>query len=109
MSVFTWTPDPGLSRDSELVLHEARFGDGYMQRTAAGINNERQTFNLTFTRIEGEINDIDDFLREHKDGQSFEFANRRGSLVKVICKKWTVNYVSQHVLRLTCVFERVYE
>ncbi len=109
MSVFNWTPDPGLSRDSELVLHEARFGDGYMQRTAAGINNEKQTYNLTFTRMEGEIDTIDDFLRSNSGGQSFDYVTKRGATIKVICRKWSVNYVSAHVQKLTCTFERVYE
>ena len=108
MDYFNWSPDPGMTVDSEAGLYQAKFGDGYAQRTPTGINNVSEVWNLTFTKGGLELDAIADFIRAHANGESFQFKGPRG-YVKVICTKWAVNYTTLWVGRVTCSFEVVYE
>lgn len=78
MSDFTWVP----SYDAELVdehrVKEARFGDGYVQTSADGINPVKEVWNLPFEGISLTVGEaIRAFLRT-KTGQSFTWTNPNG-------------------------------
>ena len=109
MSDFSWVPDYGLDVENELRLKTSKFGDGYQQRYADGLNPLGQKFDATFTRSPTEIDSIEDFLKARSNGQSFTFTPPRGVEVKVICSKWKRSYVDYSNDRLSLTLERVYE
>ena len=41
-------PDKGLARSSKPIIHLAKFGDGYEQRLANGINNLVESYSIAF-------------------------------------------------------------
>lgn len=47
--IFTWTPDQGLSESREPSIRATRFGDGYEQRAANGINSDLSKFPVSFS------------------------------------------------------------
>jgi len=50
---------------------DIKFGSGYSQSYGDGINNEEQTWPLTFVGTNAEIQPILDFMRAHKGYVSF--------------------------------------
>ena len=61
-------PDKSMTRTSKPTIHLAKFGDGYEQRLANGINNLVETYAISFNnRTKEEIDDIVAFF-ENKGG-----------------------------------------
>ena len=59
----TVNPDRGMSKKNTPVIFQAKFGDGYQQRIANGINNLDQEFGVSFaTRKKAEIDYIVGFF-----------------------------------------------
>ncbi|MAO57796.1 MAG: phage tail protein [Alcanivorax sp.] len=55
----------------EQQVQEARFGDGYVQRSEVGINNERQQWEIQVTGREELVREVRAFLRAHRGARSF--------------------------------------
>ena len=49
------TPDKGLSRQTKHAVNVSKFGDGYEQRVAKGINSQGETYNLQFNNRTAEL------------------------------------------------------
>ncbi|KMJ40170.1 phage minor tail family protein [Salmonella enterica subsp. enterica serovar Typhimurium] len=47
MKTFHWKVDPDMGVDSEPQVSVVRFGDGYEQRRASGINNDLKKYSVT--------------------------------------------------------------
>jgi len=63
MATFTYAPDWGASLKMAPRVRRVAFGDGYEQRAGDGINNNLQTWDLTFSkRTDTEIEEILAFL-----------------------------------------------
>lgn len=108
-------PDKGLSRQSQPKVLVAKFGDGYEQRIADGINSIQETFNISFAdRIKEEIDDITGYLASLKGASSFSLtipdSNNAGELaIKVVCESYSQNYTYDGFYTATAVLRRVYE
>jgi phage-related protein len=107
---FIWIPSYGSDNDSEQMIREARFGDGYRLRAGIGINSIDDKWNLVFSiRSSAEKDAIRDFLRARTGGRSF-FWTPFDELtpIKVFCKKWKIVADDYNSFNITCTFERVY-
>lgn len=109
-------PDKGFSQSNETVVFKAEFGDGYEQRVANGINNNKQKFEMAFmTRPKDEIDDIVDFFASKKGTTAFDFtfanSNESGNeeTVKVVIEKWTQTWKYDDYYDLKATARRVYE
>lgn len=109
-------PDKGFSQSNETVVFKAEFGDGYEQRVANGINNNKQKFEMAFmTRTKDEIDDIVDFFASKKGTTAFDFtfanSNESGNeeTVKVVIEKWTQTWKYDDYYDLKATARRVYE
>ena len=109
-------PDKGFSQSNETVVFKAEFGDGYEQRVANGINNNKQQFEMAFmTRPKDEIDDIVDFFASKKGTTAFDFtfanSNESGNeeTVKVVIEKWTQTWKYDDYYDLKATARRVYE
>lgn len=67
---FTFVPDVNPTATGNLRQRTAQFGDGYDQAVADGLNTDVQTWPLTFTGVDADIQPILDFIRSHV-GQRF--------------------------------------
>lgn len=91
MHRFNWVPVAGFSRRCEPKIKLVKFGDGYQQRSPAGINNKLRTYSASFRDDANVIKDIDDFLFERGTVESFLFVPYGEFEQKVvICKSWSV-------------------
>lgn len=70
-TTFTWQPSLAIVGTTKYVVRTAQFGDDYSQSVADGINNQFDTFPLTFTGDSTKIAAIKAFLDATKGYQSF--------------------------------------
>jgi len=71
MDTFTWRPLTNPTGTSTFAVLSAQFGDGYSQEAEDGINNETQSWPLTFSGSKAEMQPIADFFRAHKGAAGF--------------------------------------
>lgn len=108
-------PDKMLTSTSTPTVLTANFGDGYQQRIAAGINNLKQDYGISFSnRTKEEIDDIVAFFVSKGGVTNFTFtipdSNNSGeTAIKVICSNWTQSYTTGDFYGCSATFIRVYE
>lgn len=112
-------PDKGFSRDDTPILFTSKFGDGYEQRVANGLNPLNSTFSLSFnTRAKAEIDDIIAFFTAKKGATPFSWTipdtngtenSNTETTIKVICEKWSQTYDYDNFYSASATFRRVYE
>lgn len=74
MATFTWTPSIASSVALQPRIRSVRFGDGYEQRAADGINPLLAKWTVTFeNRSEAEANQIMAFLAARGGVESFDW------------------------------------
>ena len=108
--------DRGIVRQSTPKLLIARFGDGYEQRIADGINSIQETFSVTFNnRSAAEIDDITGYFSSLKGVTAFTYTipdekESGGELaLKVVCENYSQNYHHDGYYSVSATFRRVYE
>ena len=117
------SPDRGLQRQSTPRVLVARFGDGYEQRIANGINSVDEVFNVTFNnRSAAEVDSITAYFASLKGATSFTYTipdstqtsnvapdtagERR---IKVVCQNYSQNYHHDGFYSVSATLKRVYE
>lgn len=109
MSVFTWVPDYGLTKDTKAAVNKSKFGDGYVQRSTDGINSLKVGLNLNFTvRTRFEINEIDAFLKSKNGTTPFEYTTPGGQPQRWTCEEWQATYTHDGDAQLSAKFELDY-
>jgi phage-related protein len=112
------TPDKSMSKSVSPRVLTAKFGDGYEQRIANGINSIDETYSLTFkTRTKEDIDDIVVFLDDQKNVSKFLFTmpdtnntTRTGEKdVSVVSTQYSVTYDYDDFYTLTLSLKRVFE
>jgi phage-related protein len=111
MAVFTFAPSYGAQLEEAPRVRSVRFGDGYEQRQADGINVRPQVWSLTFAnRTPTEIDSIVTFLRTEGGVTYFTWTPpRQVTALKFICRKWQRQIVAGGIDTLTAVFEQVFD
>lgn len=110
MSTFTWAPAFEPQMVVKPAVRIARFGDGYEQRTADGINNLLPSWSLVFNQAESVIQEIVDFLDATGGWQSFDWTPPRGAAGKFVADQgWTRSVRAPQVDTLTVTFRQVAE
>ena len=109
------SPDKMMTSSSTPSILLAKFGDGYEQRIAAGINNLVQEYSVSFdNRTKEEIDDITAFFTDKAGVTKFDFtipdSNNSGeTTIKVICASWSQAYKYGDFYGCSAKFRRVYE
>lgn len=67
---FTWGVTSDASGDGQLSTSEAKFGDGYSQDVALGLNGDMQKWSVTYAGYRTDAQAVLDFIRAHR-GVSF--------------------------------------
>jgi phage-related protein len=108
MSEFNYQPLFGASRSITPRVLSSKFGDGYEQRVADGINTQPQMWSLIFTDSAAIIDAIDSFLIGKGGVTKFTWTPQGGTEISVICRDWSKSIESPDVSSLQCSFEQVY-
>ncbi|HAG5847862.1 phage tail protein [Escherichia coli] len=90
MKTFRWKVKPDMEVNSQPSVREVRFGDGYSQRMAAGLNADLKTYRVTLSVTREEARHLEAFLAEHGGWTAFlwtpPYAWRQ---IKVTCAAWS--------------------
>jgi len=106
MPTFSYPPAIGASAICKPNVDSAKFGDGYEQRTALGINTKPREWNLKFT---AHVNEVLAFLEARGGTASFDWTDPLGLAGKFICREWTISHSGATVFDVTGKFEQVFE
>jgi phage-related protein len=110
VATFTWVPDYGAKLAMKPRVRTVQFGDGYMQRSADGINTNPRTGALSFSnRTDAEANAIIAFLDARGGVEAFDYTPPGGSAGKYICQEYDRAQVSYDVATVTASFKQVFE
>lgn len=106
---FTWERQKGAVGKLDYRVRTVQFGDGYSQSVVDGLNNETQTWPLTF---EGSLTDmslIRDFFRRHKGAKSF-YWTPPGEAGPLLFRAEEVSFTSVGggVYQIAATFKQVY-
>jgi phage-related protein len=105
---FIWVPTGEASGDKSFSVRKAEFGDGYSQAVADGLNNEKQSWPLTFTVKKSEAELIRDFFDQHKGSQSFAWTPPLGTLSLWTVEKYAITPLGANIYRINATFEQAY-
>lgn len=96
MPLLTFTPpmrpSPGTTTSPELALRKSSFGDGYEQRSPAGLNHVRRTVNLAWDYLTlTEAREIEAFLVARGGYEPFTY-RLNGEAVdrRWTCESWSL-------------------
>lgn len=109
--VFDWAESDRTSLDEEPRVKKAKFGDGYEQRQADGINSTAQIWSLSFEEVDDSIADvIIAFWRTHGGVDSFDWTPKWAtSPIRVVCPRWGRTIAGVGLSNMTARFEEVFE
>lgn len=110
MSTFTWTPTNGVRQKTTPRVRRIKFGDGYEQRTADGINTKSETWDLAFVGLtDAEADAIDAFLTARNAVEAFDWVTPAGDAIKAVCDDWGRDFSQYDVNTISATFRRAYE
>ena len=105
---FTWTPLVGMNGTKKYRVLKAQFGDGYEQVAADGINNNIESWPVTFTGTKNEIKPIKEFLDRHAGYQTFYWTPPLGEKGMYRSFDITITPVEGEIFTLSTVFEQAF-
>jgi phage-related protein len=110
MATFTYVPDWGAQEDHAPRVKVAKFGDGYEQRGADGLNSDMGVYNLRFSiRNDTEAQGIMDFLKLRGGLENFDWTPPGGTLGRYVCRSWSRVREAYNNNIVTAKFEQVPE
>lgn len=111
MSDFEFIPDFGLTKSVKPTVRSAKFGDGYEQRVAFGINTQPENYDLVFSnRGQEETDNIEEFLSSRAGVDVFTWTPPGATTEKkFICREWSIQWVNPSLYTINCKFEQVFD
>ena len=105
------TPDFGAQKQSKPNIRVARFGDGYEQRTAFGINTNPKIWNLTWSAKSNSVAAAIEAFFDARGGQEAFTWTPLGSATayKWVCRQWNRELQYADINTVTATFEQVFE
>jgi phage-related protein len=105
---FTWQVDKGATGDISQRTRTKQFGDGYSQSVSDGINNEQQSWPVSFTGPKARIQEVIAFLRRHKGANAFLWVPPLGVLGLYKCTGYQPSHKGGTVYTLSATFEQTF-
>ena len=111
MPTFSYAPDYSAQVSIRPRVRTAKFGDGYEQRQADGINTKPQSWSLTFAnRSNTDAAAIMTFLDARGGVEAFDWVPPDSAgTVKAICREWQKTMNRFNLNTITATFEQVFE
>lgn len=88
MATFTWSVDVATQAKTDAALVKTQYGDGYMQRRAAGIHALRRTYSVQVNSDTATIDAVEAFLRANAI-IGFDWTPPTGAAAVWTCDGWT--------------------
>ena len=111
MATFTFQPEYGAQVAQKPNVRLAKYGDGYEQRLAYGINTTPQNWSLQFSvREDSEANAIEAFLYARGGVENFDWTPPNGTTsLKFVCREWTRTLDRYNLNSISATFEQVFD
>jgi phage-related protein len=115
MPAITFTPPRPPTIDATRTIQPrvivASFGDGYSQRTGAGLNTQPQVWSLTWGPMgAADIDTIEAFFAARRGVEPFRWTPPRESSPRVfVCPEWQVIERGASLAELTARFDEVFD
>lgn len=108
-TTFTWTSDSKPAGTTKLRTLSAKFGDGYEQKAADGINNKSDSWPLSFTGNSAKITAIKAFLDARCGYQSFFWTPPLGAQGYYRCSEYAMHHLGGDAYQLSATFEQSFQ
>lgn len=105
---FSWSPRTTASGDTTFTVRKAKFGDGYEQRAADGLNNRRSSYQLTFVGDAAKITAILAFLDAHAGAKSFYWTPSLRSPSLFTCEKYSEPVKDGDAFTIAATFDQTF-
>jgi phage-related protein len=91
MAVFDWIESAATTLDEEPRVLQTRFGDGYAQRQADGLNPLAQQWSVKFSAVDNaNADDLIAFLRARGGVEAFDWTPLwHTAAIRVVCPRWS--------------------
>ena len=110
MAVFSYTPDFGAQMGTKPTVRTVKFGDGFEQRQAFGINSLQEEWDLDFTlREDLEADAILLFFETAGAVDSFDWTPPYGDAGKYVCTDWSHTIEVANRKNISAKFKKVFE
>lgn len=103
---FTWPATSQSTGTTTAAVKRAKFGDGYAQASADGLNATSRSYQLQFVGNRKTINEIVTFLDGHA-GRSFLWKGPLGQGL-YMCDSYTDSHLGGQVSTITATFEQTF-
>lgn len=108
IETFDWCPRVGAQGTTTMRVLRAQFGDGYAQVGADGINNNVQSWPLTFTGKRPDIEPIKAFLDAHAGYKSFYWTPPMGVQGLYRAGSYSLAAQGAEIFSITVTFEQAF-
>jgi phage-related protein len=105
---FTWATEKGAEGDIAQRVRTKKFGDGYEQAVEDGLNNQSESWPVTFTGMAARILEIRKFLDKHKGAKAFLWTPPLGVLGLYKCNGYKPVHRGGSVYAITATFEQTF-
>ncbi len=109
IETFSWRPQAGPIGAIKLRTLKARFGDGYTQEAADGINANEQTWPLEFLFKKAEIQSIKAFLDAHAGYRAFLWTPPFGGPAQFRAGEYTLTDLTAGLWQLSVTFTQTHK
>lgn len=110
MATFTFIPSVGAAVDMAPAVRSVKFGDGYEQRVAFGLNTQPEAWSLEFRGLpQSSAAAIDTFLRARRGVDAFDWISPAGTAGKFICRSWSRSIDEPNIESVRARFEQVFD
>lgn len=110
MPEFIWPAKVGSSKEVEARLLEAKFGDGYAQRAADGLNHLVDTWQVIVSGEQAVVDAAEIFIIQQGGYLPFDWTPPlAAAALRVVCKKWRRADRNLNQCRLEMTFERDFQ
>jgi phage-related protein len=108
MAVFDWAESDGSDVGFKTRVNKVRYGDGYEQRAADGLNPVMQSWRLKFDDVDNAIgNDLIAFLIARGGVEAFDWTPKWATTaIKVICEDWNRSIARGDLSNISATFEQ---
>ncbi len=107
---FEWVPTVANSNGTATAtVAAAKFGEGYQQRSASGLNNVASSFSLQWVGDETKIKSVYKFLKDRGGWQSFTWHPLLWEAPALFyCETWSEPTKDGRVFTITATFEQTF-
>lgn len=105
------TPDFGAQKKSQPRVRTVKFGDGYEQRLAYGVNTQPKIWTLRWSAASNSNADaIETFLEARAGVEAFDWTPlQEATAYKFVCREWQREHQYADINTISATFEQVFE